>query len=71
MEEKLTYSEAFGELKELVDTLEGSDVAIDELAVKIKRAEVLIGICKAKLLETEQQSQQIFDKLEQQPEDEK
>jgi exodeoxyribonuclease VII small subunit len=69
MEEKLTYGEAFSELKELVDTLESSDVLIDELTAKIKRAEVLIGICKAILLETQEQSQQIFDKIEQNSED--
>ena len=69
MEEKLTYGAAFEELKTLVDTLEGSDVAIDELAIKIKRAEVLIGVCKAQLLDVEAQSRQIFDKLEQQLDD--
>ena len=66
MKEKLTYDAAFEELKTLVDTLEGSDVAIEELASKVKRAEVLIGVCKKQLLDVEEQSQQILDRLEQQ-----
>ncbi|MDR1724941.1 MAG: exodeoxyribonuclease VII small subunit [Bacteroidales bacterium] len=65
MEKELTYTEAFGELKELVDTLESNDVAIDLLEEKITRASVLIGICRAKLLEIEDKSMQIIEKLKQ------
>jgi len=65
MEQKLTYSEAFNELKTLIDTLESSDVNIDVLETKIKRAALLIDVCKTKLSEIENNTEEIISRIEQ------
>jgi exodeoxyribonuclease VII small subunit len=54
-EQNLNYSEAFEELQDIVQKMETADISIDELAEKIKRASVLIKICKDKLLKTEEE----------------
>ncbi|MDR1006147.1 MAG: exodeoxyribonuclease VII small subunit [Bacteroidales bacterium] len=64
MEVKLTYKEAFCELKELIERLESDEVAIDELIENIRRAETLIGVCKTALTEFEDKSKEIFERLE-------
>jgi exodeoxyribonuclease VII small subunit len=50
-----TYSAAFEELKEIVDQLEHDDISVDELTEKMKRATVLLKICRDKLTKTEEE----------------
>lgn len=54
MGSKITYSEAFEELQQIVRELENSEITIDELDQKIKRASGLLKICREKLYKTEQ-----------------
>ena len=49
MQRELTYKQAYAELEALVAQLEAGGVELEELAVKIKQANELIGICEAKL----------------------
>ncbi len=51
----LTYTEAFEELKEIVDQLENDSISVDELTEKMKRATVLMKICRDKLTKTEEE----------------
>lgn len=51
----LTYTEAFEELKEIVDQLENDSISVDELTEKMKRATVLMKICHDKLTKTEEE----------------
>lgn len=51
---KITYTEAFAELQQIVVDMENSDIGIDELDAKVKRASVLLKICREKLFKTEQ-----------------
>lgn len=51
---KLTYTEAFAELQQIVEEMENSEIGIDELDAKVKRASVLLKICRDKLYKTEQ-----------------
>ena len=55
-EEKITYTAAFEELKAIVDQLENDSVSVDELTEKMKRATVLMKICRDKLTKTEELS---------------
>jgi exodeoxyribonuclease VII small subunit len=64
MEQELTYSEAIAELKELVANIESAEVSIDKLEAKSKRASKLLGICKAFLMETEDRTNEILAKLD-------
>lgn len=54
MSSKLTYSEAFQELQTIVAEMENSEIEIDLLDTKVKRASVLLKICKDKLFKTEE-----------------
>lgn len=51
--EPYTYTDAFEELQAIVAQMEQGNISIDELSEKVKRASVLIGLCKSKLTETE------------------
>ena len=63
MAEELSYTEAFEELQEIVSDMEDSKISIDELDVKIKRAAVLLKICKDKLYKTEVNVKKILDEI--------
>jgi exodeoxyribonuclease VII small subunit len=63
MKEKTKYTEAFAELRQIVADIEGGDIAVDELSEKIKRAGVLIKICKEKLTKTEEDVNRILREI--------
>jgi exodeoxyribonuclease VII small subunit len=58
------YTEAFEELQEIVSEIEGGDISVDQLSDKVKRAALLIKICKDKLTATEGDVHQILKELE-------
>ncbi len=62
--DKITYTEAFEELQEIVNEIEQGEISVDLLSEKVKRAALLIQICKQKLQATELDVQQILDDLE-------
>ena len=51
---KITYTEAFEELQQIVLEMENAAINIDELDAKVKRASTLLKICREKLYKTEQ-----------------
>ena len=55
METNLTYSAAFEELENIALEMENDSVSIDELALSVKRAAVLIEFCQSKLRDTEKE----------------
>lgn len=59
----LTYTEAFEELKEIVDQLENDSISVDELTEKMKRATVLMKICRDKLTKTEEEVKKTITEL--------
>lgn len=63
MADKITYTEAFDELQSIISHLEKGDIAVDELAAKVKRASLLIEVCRAKLTATEDEVKRIIDQL--------
>ena len=63
MDNELTYTQAFEELQEIVNDMEDSQISIDELDIKIKRAAFLLKICKDKLYKTEINVQKILDEI--------
>jgi len=58
------YTEAFEELQEIVSEIERGDISVDELSNKVKRAALLIKICKDKLTATEGDVNLILKELE-------
>jgi exodeoxyribonuclease VII small subunit len=59
-----TYTEAFEELQQIVMEIEQGAIPVDELSEKVKRATVLIRICKTKLATTEEDVNKILKELD-------
>lgn len=64
MNEELNYTDAFAELQEIVSEIENGEISVDVLAEKVKRAAVLISVCKAKLTTTEEDVRKILKELD-------
>ena len=64
MSEKINYTDAFAELQQIVADIEQGEISVDELSEKVKRAAMLIKICKAKLGTTEEDVNKILKDLE-------
>jgi exodeoxyribonuclease VII small subunit len=63
MVEEISYTQAYKELQEIVDEMENSEIAVDELDTKIQRASELLKICKDKLYKTEKNVQKILEEI--------
>jgi len=63
-EKNINYTSAFDELQMIVKEIESGDIGVDELSEKVKRASILIAICKEKLFKTEDDVNQILKDLE-------
>lgn len=63
MSDKPNYTSAFEELQQIVSDIEQGDISVDELSEKVKRAALLIKICKAKLTRTEEDVNVILGEL--------
>src|ERR1700733_4291332 len=64
MSKEPNYTEAFQELQEIVLEIEQGEISVDELSEKVKRAAILIKICKTKLTNTEEDVSKILKELE-------
>lgn len=64
MSNQLSYTAAFEELKTIVEEIEDGEITVDELSDKVKRAALLIKICKSKLTETEADVNKILEDLD-------
>lgn len=62
--DKLTYEEAYLELKQIADDIASENVSVDVLAAKVKRASELITFCQTKLRSTEQEVNNIIKQME-------
>jgi len=58
------YTEAFQELQAIVTEIENGEISVDQLSEKVKRAALLIRICKDKLTATEGDVNQVLKELE-------
>jgi exodeoxyribonuclease VII small subunit len=64
MSEEINYTAAFEELQAIVSEIEDGEISVDTLSEKVKRAALLISICKKKLADTEGDVNQILKELE-------
>ena len=64
MTKEPNYTEAYEELQHIVSEIEGGEISVDELSMKVKRAALLIKICKNKLTSTEEDVSRILKELE-------
>ncbi len=63
-EQEIKYTAAFEELQQIVEEIESGEISVDEVSEKVKRASVLIAVCKEKLFKTEDDVNQILKELE-------
>ncbi|NOX48016.1 MAG: exodeoxyribonuclease VII small subunit [Chlorobi bacterium] len=63
MGKETTYTKAFDELQQIVEEMENSQINVDDLDVKIKRASELLKICRDKLYKTEKSVQKALDEI--------
>ncbi|MEI7725844.1 MAG: exodeoxyribonuclease VII small subunit [Bacteroidota bacterium] len=64
MTKEQNYTEAYQELQDIVSEIEGGEISVDQLSGKVKRAALLIQICKKKLTATEEDVTKILKDLE-------
>lgn len=64
MKDEIKYTEAFEELQQIVSEIEQGEISVDELSEKVKRATLLIKICKNKLTQTEENVEEILKELD-------
>jgi exodeoxyribonuclease VII small subunit len=64
MNENPNYAQAFEELQQIVSEIEEGQISVDDLSEKVKRAALLIRICKSKLSSTEEDVNKILKDLE-------
>ena len=57
---EMKYEEAYNELQSIVKKMEGEELDIDQMAEAVKRAQVLIKLCKDKLTKTEAEIRKIL-----------
>lgn len=64
MNNDIKYTDAFDELQRIVSEIESGEISVDELSEKVKRAALLIKICKTKLTTTQEDVDKILRELE-------
>jgi exodeoxyribonuclease VII small subunit len=62
--EKISYTEAYEELQQIVAEIESGDISVDELAEKVKRATALVKVCREKLARTGEDVNTILKELD-------
>jgi exodeoxyribonuclease VII small subunit len=60
----LSYSEAVGQIEEILEQIENGALDVDQLAEKVKQASELLKICRSKLFETEKEIDMILKEMD-------
>lgn len=56
----MKYEKAVSELEEIVDKMERDELDIDQLSEQLKRAKVLVKLCKDKLSKTDEEIKKLL-----------
>lgn len=56
----MKYEKAVYELEEIVDKMERDELDIDQLSEQLKRAKVLVKLCKDKLTKTDEEIKKLL-----------
>jgi exodeoxyribonuclease VII small subunit len=60
MKETPKYEEAVYELEQIVNRMENDELDIDTMSEQLKRAQILIKLCKEKLTKTDEEIKKIL-----------
>ena len=58
---EMKYEKAVSELEEIVDKMERDELDIDQLSEQLKRAKVLVKLCKDKLTKTDEEIKKLLN----------
>ncbi|MQP11015.1 exodeoxyribonuclease VII small subunit [Prevotella copri] len=58
--QEMKYEKAVSELEEIVDKMERDELDIDQLSEQLKRAKVLVKLCKDKLTKTDEEIKKLL-----------
>lgn len=58
---EIPYSEAIGELEQILARLRSGQLGISELTASVKRAKELIAICRSQLVATREELEKIIN----------
>ncbi len=58
--EEMKYEKAVSELEEIVDKMERDELDINQLSEQLKRAKVLVKLCKDKLTKTDEEIKKLL-----------
>lgn len=58
--QEMKYEKAVCELEEIVDKMERDELDIDQLSEQLKRAKVLVKLCKDKLTKTDEEIRKLL-----------
>ena len=58
--EEMKYEKAVSELEEIVDKMERDELDIDQLSEQLKRAKVLVKLCKDKLTKKDEEIKKLL-----------
>lgn len=58
---EISYTDAMGEIEQILSSLQGESVDVDTLAERVKRASELIALCRARLRKAEGEVAKIFE----------
>ena len=62
--QKLTYSQALGELESILSALRSDSCDVDTLAERTRRAAALLAYCREKLTRTEGELAKVLEELD-------
>lgn len=62
--EKISYDDAVREIEITLEKIEGGELGVDELAIKVRRVTELLKICRDRLHKTEEQIDRILDETQ-------
>ena len=57
---QITYTEALGEIEQILGRFRSDQMDVDTLAQEVKRATELITLCKERLTKVEKEVEQLF-----------
>lgn len=58
--QEMKYEKAVCELEDIVDKMERDELDIDQLSEQLKRAKVLVKLCKDKLTKTDEEIKKLL-----------
>lgn len=59
--DKMTYSEAVARLEEIMETVQGGKIDVDELSGLLKEASTLVKFCRAKLYKVDEEVKTLLE----------